>query len=79
MAVNSVRHSFLGNDGYSFLVAVFHLFYIKTLKIRPIDKSAQLISLFFFLNQKFKTYVLGTQNNHLYEMVLLSTQNKCLN
>ena len=26
-----------------------------------------------------KSYVLGTRKNHLNEMVLLSTQNKCLN
>ena len=25
------------------------------------------------------TYVVGTQKNHLHEMVLLSTQNMCLN
>ena len=31
--------------------------------------------MFFFLNQ---TFVLGTQKNHLNEMVLLSTQTTCL-
>ena len=31
---------------------------------------------FLFLNQK---YVVCTQNNHLNDMVLLSTQNTCLN
>ena len=32
---------------------------------------------FLFLNQTI--VVVGTQKNHLNEMVLLSTQNKCLN
>ena len=28
---------------------------------------------------KVRLYVVGTQNHHLIEMVLLSTENKCLN
>ena len=33
--------------------------------------------IFLFFNQKFKTYVVGTQKNRLNEMVLLSNQNTC--
>ena len=38
---------------------------------RPRDKSAK-------FNLTFLSYVVGTQKNHLNEMVLLSTQNKML-
>ena len=33
----------------------------------------------FFFHFSNKTYVVGTQENGLYEMVLLSTQETCLN
>ena len=41
--------------------------------IRPPDKSVYRI--FYFSYFSTKTYVVGTQKNHLDEMVLLSTQN----
>ena len=40
------------------------------------DKSAKIKIFFYFAT---KTYVVGTQKNHLGETVLLSTQNICLN
>ena len=54
---------------------------------RPPDKSAYCKTIFFisppkhmlWVLKRSKTYVVGTQKNRLNEMVLLSTQNICLN
>ena len=46
-----------------------HLFFFIS---RPLVKSAYKILFSYFST---KTYVVGTQKNHLNEMVLLSTQN----
>ena len=43
---------------------------------RPPNKIVDLKIIFLF---SIKPYVVGNQKNHLNEMVLLSTQNKCLN
>ena len=45
--------------------------------IKPPDKSAYLENYFSYFSTQ--TYVVGTQKKHLNEMVLLSTQNTCLN
>ena len=52
----------------------YPLVLVKKLNNRFQDKSA-LLKLIFLI----KTYVVGTQKNCLNEMVLLSTQNECLN
>ena len=44
--------------------------------VRPPDKS---VNEYYFSYFSTKTYVVGTQKNHLAETVLLSTQNTCLN
>ena len=40
---------------------------------------SSLVMMNLFPSPIIKTYVVGTQNNHLIEMVLFSTQNKCYN
>ena len=44
-----------------------------------ISHQGQVFSGNYFLYFSAKTYVVGTQKNHLNETVLLSTQNTCLN
>ena len=48
---------------------------IVVLDSRPPDKSAYLKIIFLLT----KTYVVDTQKNRLNDVVLLSTQNTCLN
>ena len=64
------------------IILVLKLFslktFMKTIGVnRPQDNECVLKNHFSYLSTK--TYVVGTQKNCLNEMVLLSTQNTCLN
>ena len=48
--------------------------YQRGITPKPKNKCMKVVCYF-----STKTYVVGTQKNHLNEMVLLNTQNKCLN
>ena len=69
---NTVRH--LGGFFTDIKVSIFREKFTNI--IRPLVKSAYQN---FFSYLSMKTYVVGTQKNHLNETVLLSTQNICQN
>ena len=55
--------------------------YISRTKHNSVRQASRQERIFenYFSYFAIKTYVMGTQKNHLNEMVLLSTQNKCSN
>ena len=56
-------------------VHITHAILVEFRYYRPPDKSKEYVMETYFSYFSNKTYVVGTQKNHLNETVLLSTQN----